>query len=219
MPSCYAVGAEKALIQAALRAHFSRCKGFIPKPSKSLFYCVTNKSCGIHVHSPTLKEKTLHEAIMTAIGSVVEDQGEFVQAFRENVIRVIGSYSASAEPTEYDKQIETLQQKMLELIEESAGKQAADEDFDKEYCVIADRMKELKKQKAKKLKERQLADAYGQRVKDMEQYMKKAGYLKREFDDELVRRLLKTVRVINENKIEIQFQSGIMITQNIDFNV
>lgn len=85
---------------------------------------------------------------MTAIGSVVEDQGEFVQAFRENVIRVIGSYSASAEPTEYAKQIEALQQKMLKLIEESAGKQAADEDFDKEYRVIADRMKELKKQKA-----------------------------------------------------------------------
>ena len=80
-------------------------------------------------------------------------------------------------------------------------------------------MKELKRQKTKKLKERQLADAYEQRMKDMEQYMKKAGYLKREFDDDLVRRLLKTVRVINENKIEIQFQSGIMITQKIDFNV
>lgn len=156
---------------------------------------------------------------MTAIGSVVEDQGEFVQAFRENVIRVIGSYSASAEPTEYAKQIEALQQKMLKLIEESAGKQAADEDFDKEYRVIADRMKELKKQKAKKLKECQLADVYGQRVKDMEQYTRKIGYLKREFDDELVRRLLKTVRVINENKIELQFQSGIVITQSIDFNV
>lgn len=85
--------------------------------------------------------------------------------------------------------------------------------------MIADRMKELKRQKTKKLKERQLADAYEQRMKDMEQYMKKAGYLKREFDDDLVRRLLKTVRVINENKIEIQFQSGIMITQKIDFNV
>ena len=42
MPSCYAVGAEKALIQAALRARFLCGKGFIPKPSKSLFYCVTN---------------------------------------------------------------------------------------------------------------------------------------------------------------------------------
>lgn len=42
-------------------------------------------------HSPTLKEAILHEAIMTAINSVVEDQGEFVQAFRQNVIRIIGS--------------------------------------------------------------------------------------------------------------------------------
>lgn len=38
---CYAVGAEKALIQAALRVRFSRGKGFIPFPSKMAFYCVT----------------------------------------------------------------------------------------------------------------------------------------------------------------------------------
>lgn len=31
--------------------------------------------------SPTLAERTLHEAIMEAINSVVEDQGEFVEAF------------------------------------------------------------------------------------------------------------------------------------------
>ena len=69
-----------------------------------------------------------------------------------------------------------------------------------------------------RIQERQLADAYGQRVKDMEQYTQKIGYLKREFDDELVRRLLKMVRVINENKIEIHFRSGILITQRIDFD-
>ncbi len=58
-------------------------------------------------HSPTLAETTLHEAIMEAINSVVEDQGEFVEAFRENVIRIIGSYSADKEPTEYDGQIDS----------------------------------------------------------------------------------------------------------------
>jgi len=39
---CYAVGAEKALIQAALQVRFPRGKGFIPFPSKTPFYCVTN---------------------------------------------------------------------------------------------------------------------------------------------------------------------------------
>ena len=47
----------------------------------------------------------------------------FVQAFRENVIRIIGSHSADKNPTEYDKQIEELQKQMLDLIEESAGNQ------------------------------------------------------------------------------------------------
>ena len=51
----------------------------------------------------------------------------------------------------------------------------------------------------------------------MECYVRKASYLKREFDDDLVRRLLQTVRVINESKIEIQFKSGIVMTQRIDF--
>lgn len=167
-------------------------------------------------HSPTLKEEILHEAIMTAVNSVVEDQGEFVQAFRENVIRIIGSYSATAEPTEYDSRIEELQKKMMKLIEDSAKAESADEVFDKEYRIIADEIKELKKKKTKVVRERQLAESYDQRMQDMESYMRKTNYLKKEFDDDLVRRLLRAVRVINESKIEIQFQSGIVMTQRID---
>lgn len=166
-------------------------------------------------YSPTLKEDSLHEAIMTAINNVVEDQGEFVQAFRENVIRIIGNYSAQVEPTQYDKQIEQLQQEMMRLIEDSAKTECADDAFDKEYRIIADKIKELKKLKTKELRERHLAETYEQRLQDIDGYMKKVNYLKREFDDDLVRRLLQSVRVISESKIEIQFQSGIAIKQEV----
>jgi len=166
-------------------------------------------------YSPTLKEDSLHEAIMTAINSVVEDQGEFVQAFRENVIRIIGNYSAQAEPTQYDEQIEQLQQEMMRLIEDSAKTECADDAFDKEYRIIADKIKELKKLKTKELKERHLAEIYELRMQDIDGCMKKVNYLKREFDDDLVRRLLQTVRVLSESKIEIQFQSGIVIRQAV----
>lgn len=166
-------------------------------------------------YSPTLKEDSLHEAIMTAINSVVEDQGEFVQAFRENVIRIIGNYSAQAEPTQYDGQIEQLQQEMMRLIEDSAKTECADDAFDKEYRIIADKIKELKKLKTKELKERHLAEIYELRLQDIDGCMKKVNYLKREFDDDLVRRLLQTVRVVSESRIEIQFQSGIVIRQEV----
>ena len=42
MPSCYAAGAKKALLYAALRARFCRGQGFIPNPGKMAFYRVTN---------------------------------------------------------------------------------------------------------------------------------------------------------------------------------
>ena len=42
MPSCYAVGAERALIYKASRARNRGSKGKIPFPSKPAFYCVTN---------------------------------------------------------------------------------------------------------------------------------------------------------------------------------
>ena len=106
---------------------------------------------------------------------------------------------------------------MMQLIEDSAKSESADEVFDKEYRIIADGIKELKKKKTKVVRERQLAESYNQRMRDMESYMRKTNYLKKEFDNDLVRRLLRAVRVINESKIEIQFQSGIVMTQRIDF--
>ena len=76
-------------------------------------------------------------------------------------------------------------------------------------------MKDLKKKRAKVIQERRLADSYEQRLEDMEGYIKKVGYLKREFDDDLVRRLIQTVKVLNENWIEVQFQSGIVMRQEM----
>lgn len=168
-------------------------------------------------HSPTLEEKTLHEAIMEAVNSVVEGDGEFVDAFRENVIRILGSYSNHGETTEYDVQIDGLQKQMLALIEDSAKAECADEEFDKAYREIADQIKELKKKRANVIREKQLAEAYEQRVDGMGEYVKKTNYLKRQFDDALVRRLIKIIKVISSDKIEIQFHSGIVMTQRIDY--
>ena len=56
---CYAVGAEKALLQAVFRARIWRGKGFIPYPPKPRFYCVTN---------PKQRSRPIEEAIITSGG-------------------------------------------------------------------------------------------------------------------------------------------------------
>ena len=66
------------------------------------------------------------------------------------------------------------------------------------------------------MEEKRLAEAYDQRVEEMDAYMKKAGVLSREFDNDLVWRLIQTVKVVNQNKIEIQFRSGIVMVQRLE---
>lgn len=168
-------------------------------------------------NSPTLKEEVLQEAVMTAINSVVENRGEFVGAFRENVIQVIGSYSTKNIPTEYDGQIEKLQGEMLALIEENAKKGSLTEDFDEQYQRIAEQVKNLKQKKLDLVRKRRQAESFQQRVTDMDTCLKKTTCEVREFDNDLVRRILQNIKVINEELIEIQFKSGIVMRQRVSF--
>ncbi len=166
-------------------------------------------------NSPTLKEEVLNEAVMTAINSVVENRGNFVGAFRENVVQVIGSYSTRNVPTEFDDQITKLQGDMLALIEENAKKGSATDDFDEQYQKIAEQIKGLKQNKLDIIKEQKQAANFQQRVNDMDTCLKKTTCVVREFDNDLVRRLLQTIKVINEDMIEIQFKSGIVMKQRV----
>jgi len=118
------------------------------------------------------------------------------------------------EPTEYDEKIDALQKQMLALVEDSAKTESADEEFDRAYREIADQIRAFKKKRTELIREKQLAEAYNQRVEGMG--IQKTNYLKRQFDDELVRRLIKAIKVISEDKIEIQFHSGIVMTQRIN---
>jgi len=140
-------------------------------------------------HSPTLKEEPLYEAIMDAINGVVENQGEFVGAFRENVIRVIGGYSTKDVLTEFDGQ----------------------------YQKITEQIRELKEKKLKLVQEQKLAHDFKQRVDEMDDCLRKTTCAVGSFDEELVRRLLQSVKVINGDKLEIQFKSGIVMEQRVEY--
>jgi len=168
-------------------------------------------------HSPTYKEVVLYEAIMTAINSVVENRGEFVGAFRENVIRVIGSYSTKNMPTEYDSQIEKLQGEMLALIEENARQGAVTEDFDERYKGISEKINALKQKKLEMVREQKMAENFRQRLDDMDACLKKTTCEVRDFDNDLVKRLMQSIRAVKDDQIELQFKSGIVMNQRVSY--
>ena len=168
-------------------------------------------------NSPTLKEEPLHHTIMTAINNVVENNGDFIGAFRENIIRVIGNYSTKNISTEYDEKIEYLQKEMLSLIEENARQGAVARDFDDEYKRISQEINELKKAKIRLVQEKKRDEMYEQRLTEADSTLKTVNPKVREFDEDLVRRLIETIKVSKGERLEIQFESGIVMEQIVDY--
>ena len=133
-------------------------------------------------HSPTLKEEQLHDAIMKAINKVVENNGDFIGTFRENVIRVIGNYSTKGVTTEYDDQIDALQKQMLTLIEDNARQGAVSEEFDEAYRKLSEQINELKQAKIQLVRAQKQAENYAERVDELDKAIKTVNPEVREFD-------------------------------------
>ena len=56
-----------------------------------------------------------------------------------------------------------------------------------------------------------------ERLDEMESTIKTVRPQVREFDEDLVRRLINTIRVNRRERLEIQFESGIVIEQMVDY--
>ena len=98
--------------------------------------------------------------------------------------------------------MEDYKKKLMERME--IGMKDGEKDFEQQYDKIMRKLKELQKARAQTAKENRLAESCQQRTEDLERYVRKTSWLQREFDEELVRRLIREIRVVNENKLEIQ---------------
>jgi len=171
------------------------------------------KNCG---ESPTIEESVLQNAVMKAIQQIADGNGDFVGAFRQNVIRVIGNYGKSDEKDEYDDMIKAKQEEMVALITENAKSGVYNEWFDKRYKAIADQINELKEKQLETRRRKKLVENYDQRVKDMDNFLQNASKVLPEFDNDLVRRLISSIKVISAEEIMIQFKSGIVMNINLN---
>lgn len=127
--------------------------------------------------------------------------------------RAVGRF----EPDEYDEKIKEKQDEMVALIAENAKEGAYTDEFDERYRRIAEEINTLKEEQIEAGRKKRLADNYEQRVKDMDNFMKESTCYIPEFDNDLVRRLIASIKVVSAEKLIIQFQSGIVMEQEIRY--
>ena len=166
-------------------------------------------------HSATLEENELNGAVMQAINRIASNDGEFIGAFRQNVLRVIGSHNQEKEPDDYDERIKQKQDEMVALITENAREGACADTFDDRYRCIAEEINALREEQTRMKQEQRQTRDYEQRMNDMDRFLQDHTHRIVEFDNDLVRRLLSTVKVVSVDKLLIQFQSGIVMEQKM----
>ena len=155
---------------------------------------------------------------MSAIQKIARNEGDFVGAFRENVIRIIGNYGQTEEKDEYEDIIKGKQQEMIDLIVENAKTSAYSEAFDRQYQAIAEEIKDLKERQLETRRRKRLTKDQEQRIRDMDAFLQNTTPELPEFDNDLVRRLVESVKIISTDKVLIQFKSGICMEQEIGHN-
>ena len=170
------------------------------------------EKCGA---SPTIEECVLHGTIMRAINRVAKNDGDFIGAFRQNVMHVIGSYGKTEEDEKYDELIKEKEKQMVTLIEEYARNGTYGEIGDEAFKKIADEINELKDRQLEERHRKQLAENYEQRIADMDEFLKENTVKLVEYDDELVRRIVSRINVLSVDRIQIYLKSGIILEEEL----
>ena len=106
---------------------------------------------------------------------------------------------------------------MVALIAENARVGSYTDEFDERYRRIAEEITTLKEEQIEARRKKKLADSYEQRLKDMDSFLEKQTCQIPEFDNDLVRRLIASIKVVSAEKLTIQFQSGIVMEQEIRY--
>ena len=106
---------------------------------------------------------------------------------------------------------------MVALIAENARVGSYTDEFDERYRRIAEEITTLKEEQIEARRKKKLADSYEQRLKDMDSFLEKQTCQIPEFDNDLVRRLIASIKVVSVEKLIIRFQSGIVMEQEIRY--
>ena len=153
---------------------------------------------------------------MTAINKVVDDTDGFISIFRENAIQVMNDHTSKMATTEYDEQITQMHNQMLKLIEDNAKNGIVSEDFDNNYKIIAQQISEIKTLRQHHTKSQEQLKHCSKSFIQLDQSIANVSPQVREFDQDLVKRLIQSVNVGRNSKLEIQFHSGIVVEKMVE---
>ena len=148
--------------------------------------------------APTINEETLQKAVVKAINELLANKDSFLKVLQKNIATVFNEENDNA-TDDLDSKLEELQQQLLIQAKSK-----------NDYEDVADEIYRLREMKKNSLVENAEREGKRQRIAEMTDFLNEQSYELEEYDEQLVRRLIEKVTV-HDDRIEVEFKSGISI--------
>lgn len=215
--SCYAskFAPSERLVCGECGTLYRRCTWKRNGKARVVWRCVSRLDYGTkYCHqSPTMDEEPLQQAIMAAINSVMDSKGAICSQITEAAVEETGILPDSAMTLgEINRRLEELETEFNILLQQpdSAVKNAA------RFGGIANEIASLKGQREKiaaRLRKDQTVQLH---VHTMEAALDGMSHLMQQWDEEMIRQLVHTVKVISIDRIKVYLYDGMEIEQTVN---
>ena len=168
--------------------------------------------------SPTLKEEVIQEAIMGKLHSLSIDQEEenFLNGVKEDILRAAKVVGGGCTEEEIDKTIEELRDQLMDYVGMAAREHGGENWYSDRMRKLGLQISELKKRRESIREQEKIRDEYEYLDQEISRIIGETGGASgAEFDNIFIRQIVREIRVISKNKLQIQLRTGMMLDVNL----
>jgi site-specific DNA recombinase len=165
--------------------------------------------------SPTIPEEALQTAVLAALNNAMADQEQMIGILDESLTAVIAEKNeGSASPTVIRNRIQLLEKSMAELLP-IIGRSDNPEAFDEQMKAISDEIAALQASLEEQVRQSG-SDEFSRQLDDIRTALQNAPFEICEYNDNVVRQMIDTIRVLDDNRVQISFKGGYEVEQPIN---
>ena len=185
----------------------------------SVWRCISRLDYGTKYckDSPTLFEKPLQRAILTAVNSVMSQKaalvGQIADAMRMELLPLPGGTMSAAD---IEQRLADLERSFQELFQRSRGAEGGYMKYAEEFKNISDEMAELKKRQSILMEQEQNDSAASRKISDAVSLLNAGSGMITEWDEGMIRQLVDEVRVLSKDRIRVRLRGGMEIERELD---
>ena len=164
--------------------------------------------------SPTLKEEVIQEAIMGKLHSLSIDQEEenFLNGIKEDILRAAKVVGGACTEEEIDKTIEELRDQLMDYVGMAAREHGGENWYSDRMRKLGLQISELKRRRESIREQEKIRDEYEYLDQEISRIIgETGGATGAEFDNIFIRQIVREIRVISKNKLQIQLRTGMML--------